>query len=248
MAFPKGKELVRIFLDGIKEYPEFQINNDSNPLMLTFNGQTFMLFFKCISYAGNPYPKNTTRAQLPCRDEFNSLQASDIFLFLGYDTENDLYVCWDPVKTRSRLNQKSYVSFFCRKSLQDSVVEGEIKDGRLTNGDAYVLFKRSDVSSFFEMIYLHFPHLKTAENIEDIEKIPVAATEPIEGYLDDVSSEPGIQLLVDEMLSRGENKLDIVSECMNNHGAYFYKMRFIDWAKIIDRYINLQNHDPRVEE
>lgn len=240
MAFPKSKELVRIFTDGISEYPEFQIKNDTNPLILVFNGQRFVLFFKCISYAGNPYPKNTTRAQLPYREEFNSLKPSDFFLFLGYDTDNDLYVCWDPIKTRSRLNQKSYVSFFCRKSLQDSVTEGEIKDGRLTNGDSYVLFKRSDISSFFEMIKLHFPRFKASAGSSVIEKLPIETTEPIEGYLDDVSSEPGIRLLVDEMLKLGKSKLDIVSECMNTHGEYFYRMRFIDWARIIDSYIN--NH------
>jgi hypothetical protein len=237
MAFPKGKELVNIFLDGIHDYPEFQVQSNSNPLRLSFNGQSFMVFFKCISYAGNPYPKNTTRAQLPFREEFNTLNKDELFLFLGYDTENDLYVCWDPTKTRARLNQKSYVSFFCRKSLQDSVVEGEIKNGRLTNGDEYVLFKRSDTSSFFEMIGLHFPNIKKSET-EVIETLPINATEPVEGFLDDISSDSGVQLLVDQLISQNRSKLDIVSECMNSYGSYFYRMRFIDWARVIDRYIN----------
>ena len=236
MAFPKGKELVNIFLDGIRNYPEFQVQSNSNPLRLSFNGQSFMVFFKCISYAGNPYPRNTTRAQLPRRDEFDSLRKDELFLFLGYDTENDLYVCWDPTKTRLRLNQKAYVSFFCRKSLQDSVVEGEIKNGRLTNGDEYVLFKRSDISSFFEMIELHFPTIKSYAGFEEIETLPIEATEPIEGYLDDIISDSGVQLLVDQLLAQNRPKLDIVSECMNTYGTYYYKMRFIDWARVIDRY------------
>ena len=238
MPFPKGKELVGLFLDGIKSYPEFQVLNNSNPLKLVFNGQSFVLYFKCISYAGNPYPQNTTRAQLPRRPEFDALNSSDIFLFLGYDMINDLYVCWDPIKTRSRLNQKAYVSFFCRQSLQDSVIAGEVKNGRLTNGDEYVLFKRCDVSSFFEMIELHFPQLVNAKQTVTIETLPVDATEPVEGFLDDIVEDAGVRLLVDQLLSQNRLKLDIVSECMNEYGPYYYRMRFIDWANVINKYIN----------
>ena len=197
-----------------------------------------MLFFKCISYAGNPYPMNTTRAQLPCHDDFNSISENEVFLFLGYDVDNDLYVCWDPIKTRSRLNQKSYVSFFCRKSLQDSVTEGEIKTGRLTNGDSYVLFKRTDVCSFFEMLELNFPGLRVKNvDIPDIEE-PVLATEPVEGFLDEIETDSSVQLMVDQLISEAKTKLAIVSECMNTFGAYYYKMRFIDWANVVEKYID----------
>lgn len=244
MPFPKGTELVKVFLEGIESYPEFQVQNNTNPLKLTFNGRSFMLFFKCISYAGNPYPKNTTRAQLPRRPEFDNLNSSDLFLFLGYDTVNDLYVCWDPVKTKARLNQKAYVSFFCRKSLQDSVVEGEIKNGRLTNGDEYVLFKRSDISSFFEMLELHFPQIGDTKTRAGIVSIPIKAIEPVEGFLDDIGEDSGVKLFVDQLYSNNKTKLFIVSECMNEYGSYYYRMRFIDWANIINKYItNLTVND-----
>ena len=237
MSFPRGKKLVQIFLEGLTQYPEFKVHGESNPLRIEFNGRAYMLFFKCISYAGNPYPLNTTRAQLPFREEFNTLEDSDIFLFLGYDIENDLYVCWDPIKTRSRLNQKAYVSFFCRKSLQDSVTEGEIKSGRLTNGDAYVLFKRSDVCSFFEMLELNFPGIQLKD--EDAQNVYclVSATEPVEGYLDDIKTDTSIQLMVDQLLAEGKSKLSIVSECMNTYGSYYFRMRFIDWAKVVQDYM-----------
>ena len=238
MSYPKGKELVRIFLDGIIQYPEFKILGESNPLRIEFNGRAFMLFFKCISYAGNPYPLNTTRAQLPYREEFNSLADNEVFLFLGYDTVNDLYVCWEPNKTRSRLNQKAYVSFFCRQSLQDSVTNGEIKSGRLTNGDAYVLFKRADISSFFEMLELNFPGIKLNETPLQISTIPLSATEPVEGFLDDMETDSSVQLTVDQLIAEGRSKLSIVSECMNTFGSYYYKMRFIDWAKVVEHYLD----------
>ena len=237
MEYPKGKQLVSIFLDAIKQYPEFTTQSVSNPLRLHFNGVAYVLFFKCISYAGNPYPKNTTRAQLPFREEFNHILPDEVFLFLGYDVDNDLYVCWDPNKTRTRLNQRSYVSFFCRQSLQDSVTEGEIQHGRLTNGDLYVLFKRSDVCSFFEMIGLHFPGIVGSSPKQDDIQPTNQTTEQIDGFLDDINSDVSLQLIVDQLLSEGLSKLEIVSTCMNKYGMYYHKMRFIDWAKVVDKYL-----------
>ncbi len=238
MSFPRGKKLVQYFLDGIIRYPEFKVLKESNPLILQFNGKKYMLFFKCISYAGNPYPENTTRAQLPYNESFNALTDDVVFLFLGYDVSNDLYVCWDPIKTRSRLNQKTYVSFFCRKSLQDNLEEGEIKTGRLSNGDAYVLFKRTDICSFFEMIELSFPGLLMKnDKVQDVgANRPV--TESIEGYLDDLRTDQSVQLLVDQLISEGKSKLTIVSECMNTFGSYYYNMRFADWANVVKYYLD----------
>jgi hypothetical protein len=237
MEYPKGKQLVSIFLDAIKPYPEFVAQGISNPLRLHFNGIAYVLFFKCVSYAGHPYPLNTTRAQLPYREEFNHILPNEVFLFLGYDVDNDLYVCWDPNKTRSRLNQKSYVSFFCRKSLQDSVTEGDIQHGRLTNGDLYVLFKRSDVCSFFEMIGLHFPGLTDNSTKQVVTPQVDQSTEQVEGFLDDINSDVSLQLIVDQLLSEGRSKLEIVSTCMNTYGAYYHNMRFIDWANVVDKYL-----------
>lgn len=243
MSFPKGKELVTIFLDGLRPYPEFRVLSESNPLRIEFDGRAFMIFLKCISYAGKPYPSNTTRAQLPFKEEFNSLKENELFLFLGYDVDNDLYVCWDPMKTRLRLNLRSYVSFFCRKSLQDSVLVGEIKTGRLTNGDTYVLFKRSDICSFFEMLELHFPNLRTHKEIKSL--IGETTTETIEGYLDEIETDSSVQLMVDQFIAEGGTKLAIVSSCMNEFGTYYNKMRFIDWAKVVENYLGhiLDSHD-----
>lgn len=238
MNFPKGAKLSQIFIDSISDYPEFLIENNGNPLSLKFNNQGYMVFFKCISYAGNPYPENTTRAQLPMRKEFDLLPPRYRFLFLGYDVENDLYVCWDPNKTRSRLNQKSYVSFFCRKNLQDSCTAGEIKEGRLTNGDKFVLFKRSDIPSFFEMIELHFPSLAEEEKVEMPKLSYQIEDQPQAGILEDVVQDKSIELLIDSLCAKGKTeKLRIVSECMNNYGSYYYNMKFIDWANIIQHYL-----------
>ena len=242
MGFPKGKELVRIFLEDVHKYPDFVITSESNPLRLLFNGRAFMLYFKCISYAGSPYPLNTTRAQLPYKEEFKSLEDSEVFLFLGYDVDNDLYICWDPVKTRSRLNQKSYVSFFCRKSLQDSVAEGEIKKGLLSNGDSYVLFKRPNIRSFFEMLDHNFSGLKLSPGQSKSSDEKIEATEPREIILDEIETDSSVQLMIDQLASQGQSKLPIIAACMNSFGSYYNKMTFIDWAKIVERYLDKLNH------
>lgn len=49
---------------------------------LEVKGKDFFLYIKSLTYAGNPYPKNTTRAQLPRRSEFNSIKESDAVFFI----------------------------------------------------------------------------------------------------------------------------------------------------------------------
>lgn len=235
MLYPNGPQLVNRFLESLSGYQEFEVVSKANPLKITFNGNTYVIYFKCVSYAGNPYPKNTTRAQLPKREEFNSILDTDIFFFFGYDVENDLYVCWDPIKTRSRLNQKSYVSFFSRQSLQDSVTPGEVKVAKLTNGDVYVLFKREDVCSFFEMYELHFSIRK--ESPTSMSLVNSAQSENL-AFLDDIGTDDSVKLFVDELLSTCKHsKLEIISACMNNFGAFYKDMRFIDWANLVSAYM-----------
>ena len=68
----------------------------------------------------------TTRAQLPKRDLFDEIKKSpNIFIFLGYDQENDVFVCWDFNVAKERLNVGKSVSFYSRISYQEEVEEGE---------------------------------------------------------------------------------------------------------------------------
>ena len=147
IKYPKSRELIDIFLSGVNEC--FTAIEKSEVLRFIFNDFKYVAYFKCVSYGGTPYPLNTTRAQLPQRDEFDKIKMDERFLFIGYDVDNDVFVCWDPIKAKSRLNKKSYVSFFCRKNIQDSVTIGNVIEARLTNGDVYVLFKKYDIPLFF---------------------------------------------------------------------------------------------------
>ncbi len=252
-VYPKGKELIDKFLDSIEQNVLFEMrtNDDGVVLHFAFNGQKYAVYFKCVSYAGNPYPQNTTRAQLPQRPEFDRVEGDERFLFLGYDVGNDLFVCWDPIKVRARLNKKSYVSFFCRQNVQDSVEEGRIVEAQLTNGDVYVLFKRCDTARFLEMIEVHFPQLENdapsvndpstdndsngpeGENISDAELI---------GILSDINNDPIVKTFVDQLIAQGKRPMQIMSECCNTFSSTYNGMLFKEWADAINKYISNRSH------
>ena len=231
--YPKSRELIEVFLSGLNE--SFSSIEKSEVLRFVFNDYKYVAYFKCVSYAGTPYPLNTTRAQLPQREEFDKIEIDERFLFIGYDVDNDVFVCWDPIKAKSRLNKKSYVSFFCRQNIQDSVTAGNIVEARLTNGDVYVLFKKCDIPRFFEMIEIHFPNLLKTESDKDESDEDVSNSE-IEGRLGDVNDDEMVKAFVDEMLVSQKSHLTIVSECSNAFGAAYPGMLFKEWNDIVKKY------------
>ena len=157
----KGTALYDKFLSGFAHYAGLNIISRNDILHISIDGHEYYIYLKCISHKGNPYPLNDQRAQLPQRPIFDKVKSSDIdFLFLGYDMDNDVFVCWDPLKVRQRLNVKSYVSFYSFKDLQSNVQLGRIDSAELSNGDKFVLFKRDDMLSFFNMIKVHFPSIE----------------------------------------------------------------------------------------
>ena len=56
--------------------------------------------------------------------------------------------------------------------------------------------------------------------------------------LDDIGTDDSVKLFVDELLSTCKHsKLEIISACMNNLGAFYKDMRFIDWANLVSAYM-----------
>lgn len=150
--YPKGEELAKSFLNKLKNYPNFEIISQSDVCHIRIDNNEYFLYFKCVTHEGKPYPLERQRAQLPKRESFEAIKKSIVpFLFIGYDVDNDVYICWEPSKVKPRLNKKTYVSFYSRLSIQRNVVEGEIKENILTNGDKFVLFKSADILSFFKI-------------------------------------------------------------------------------------------------
>lgn len=245
-VYPKGKELIEKFINTIGDYEGFEVLRKDSFCLFVFDGNYYYAFFKCISHEGNPHPLEHQRAQLPKRNDFDEIKESAIpFLFLGYDMDNDVFVCWEPRKIKPRLNKKSYVSFYSRLSAQQSVIEGKVKEEILTNGDKFVLFKRTDLIPFLQMIDTHFPELAPNEETahllkeEPLQKTVISNGTYFQGRLADVREDDSVQLLLDNY-PEGTPSLAIVGECMNQFGEHYNKMQFSDWGKIVRAYLKIK--------
>lgn len=240
VVYPKGNRLAQILIDGFADSSKPEIISFGNPMQLKFEGITYNIYAKCVSWKGNPYPLNDTRAQLPSKPEFEKLKMSnDRFLFLGYDPVCDVVVCWNPVQVKSRLNRSSYVSFYSKKDLQEQAADGRMVSAQLSNGDKFVIFKRMEMASFLSMIEVHFPEFKQIAPLESVDaKTPQKKSEKIElvGIIASVKDDAEIMHLVDS-LRPTYSTLRIVAECFNTFGNRYSNMRFQNWANIITSYL-----------
>lgn len=93
--YPKGEKLARLLLDVLAKEPGYKEYSEGMPYYhIKFDEQEYYLYFKCITHEGNPYPLEHRRAQLPQKDEFDKIKYDNVpFLFLGYDVDNDVFVC-----------------------------------------------------------------------------------------------------------------------------------------------------------
>lgn len=236
--YPKGEELAKSFLNKLKNYPNFEIISQSDVCHIRIDNNEYFLYFKCVTHEGKPYPFERQRAQLPKRESFEAIKKSIVpFLFIGYDVDNDVYICWEPSKVKPRLNKKTYVSFYSRLSIQRNVVEGEIKENILTNGDKFVLFKSADILSFFQNIDDYFLELKKDEKIGLVAEpfLDDRGSKKIDGKILDINEDESLKLLIDSM--KDESRLKIMSVCMNEFGEYYTKMSLSDWHKVIREYL-----------
>ena len=236
--YPKEEELAKSFLNKLKNYPNFEIISQSDVCHIRIDNNEYFLYFKCVTHEGKPYPLERQRAQLPKRESFEAIKKSIVpFLFIGYDVDNDVYICWEPSKVKPRLNKKTYVSFYSRLSIQRNVVEGEIKENILTNGDKFVLFKSADILSFFQNIDDYFLELKKDEKIGLVAEpfLDDRGSKKIDGKILDINEDESLKLLIDSM--KEESRLRIMSVCMNEFGDYYTKMSSSDWHKVIREYL-----------
>ncbi len=244
------KILIEKLLSGIHSCAIQKIQVKENPVQLNHQGTIYNIYLRNVSHAGKSYPENSTRAQLPKHPAFDRIKASaERFLFIGYANDSDTFVCWDPVKAKSRLNNKDYVSFFSRKSIQDSAEEGEIKKATLSNGDVFVAFKRTDFEAFLNIIEQFYPGLQPvlcSNEAEDEEpkaaelptvKINQPKGEDVIGIISKIENDPSIQILVDSMYADGQSAISISAKVMKHHSADYPNMQFKDWGKVIRKYL-----------
>ncbi len=197
-----GLNILHYFVEKIKIYSDVQIlkTPNNNLLHLSIDGQEIWMFFKCLTYEGNPHPLDNYRAQLPKRIYFEEVKKSKgLFFFVGYDDINDVFVTWDPIKTKSRLNTKTNVSLFSRLSSQQKVVRGNIDVKILTNGDLYVLFKAEDIIFFLRKYQEYFP-----ETIG-------SSTTVTNSNIEIITSNQALKYWLDEAIKANYSVLDIMT-------------------------------------
>jgi hypothetical protein len=56
-------------------------------------------------------------------------------------------------KVKERLNAKSNVSLYSRSSLQEDVKDDEFRCGYLSTGEKIIVFKRENLTNFFDIVF-----------------------------------------------------------------------------------------------
>ena len=170
-----GEKLLELFTHEMMKNEKFTFISGIQPFKINFDTRKYFIYIKNISSAYFKNRPDVNRAQLPMREEFNFIKKSDIpFIFLGYDEENDIYVCWDYFIAKHRLNSKDNVSFYSRQSWQNQVTENEFLRKQLTNGDEIVLFKRKQIVNFFKQINSFFTEIGTSGKDASLSEVPAS--------------------------------------------------------------------------
>lgn len=101
-----------LILKVLNQYSGFHYIDGLQPFSIIFDEKKYYIYIKNLSSAYFKDRPDTTRAQLPIRDEFEQIKLSDIpFIFLGYDSNNDVLVCWNFHVVKNRLNEKKKCFF-----------------------------------------------------------------------------------------------------------------------------------------
>ena len=235
--YPRGNTIVQEkLLPVLLKYKEVKIFNDTSPLKIKFGNHYYYLYVKCISGGGaEQYTDNQTRAQLDSNDAFDEIKKSDDrFLFLGYDLDNDVFVCWDPIVIKDRLNKKGNVAIWSRRSFQENATQGEIRKYQIPRNPALVTFRRIDILSFLEMIEIHFPDLIDEKKPESEEQISEERDD--NGVLDSVENDITIKLFIDEKIAQNTPTTMIVNKVMGEFYSKYSYMKYGDWSRAIRQY------------
>lgn len=221
--------LLQLMLDVLGKTSRFTYIDGTQPFLMTFDGQKYYVYVKNLSSAYFKDRPDTTRAQLPIKDEFDEIKNSPIpFIFLGYDQVNDVLVCWNYHVAKERLNEKKSVSFYSRQFFQDEVYSGELMRKTLKNGDEPILFKRKDLVIFFSQINSYFPKKKILQ---------------IKTLLDNVTNqelEPVIELPVTRNIT-GSKILNIIeTDLIKQLKPIIESNHTFEAMKIAERYYNGQ--------
>jgi len=229
------KSILKDIFTAIMKATNFFEYEEGSPFMCTYNGRDFFVYLKNITPGYFNNRPDVTRVQLPYRPHYTRILDSDVsFVILGYDKVNEIFVNWSPLIIKKRLNSKSNVSLYSRYSLQDEVLDGEIKEVHNINGDKMVLFKKNMLPVFFntiDSIYIN--------EAQDTSLFP--ADLPTEARSVVLSSIDNEQLLsqINPFLTSGQ-VLKAIEICRRHYHPYYPAMGFKDWFALVNKLFDAQ--------
>jgi len=216
-----AKDLKLKFLETLCVLKEFSYE-EGNPFLIKIGEKKYFIFLKNLSPAYFKNSPDITRIQLPYSDRFVKILKEDIpFIILGYDVDTDAMATWNPIKVKERLNAKRNVSLYSRSSIQVSVKDNVFTSGYLSNGEKIIVFKRENLSKFFEVFFELFKEkneLKVAENKQN----------SILTKIEDIQ----ILQIIKPLLKKNKI-LQAVEETSRYYEKKQYKMAFCDWHKLV---------------
>ena len=219
--------LLLLIKEVMEKSTDFLYIKGVQPFLISFKNKEYYIYVKNLSSAYFKDRPDTTRAQLPIKEEFERIENSPTpFIFLGYDHTNDVLVCWNFHIVKERLNEKKSVSFYSRQFFQDEVSSGTFLRKRLKNGDEPILFKRKDLIDFFNRVETFFP-TENVSNIEDGKSIIS------EGKLLEITDEDVIAQL--KPLIKTKHTLKALRVLSDIYEKRFPNMKLKDWQNLIKK-------------
>ena len=224
-----AKDLKIKFIETLNELDEFSYE-EGNPFLIKIGTDKYFVFLKNLSPA---YFKNSpavTRVQLPYSEHFSKIFKADIpFIILGYDVDTDTVVAWNPTKVKERLNAKSNVSLYSRSSLQENVNDDEFRFGYLSNGERIIVFKRENLTNFFDVVFDLFKENAVPKTTEP--KQPATLTE--------ITDKELLQII--KPLLKKNKVLQAVEETSKYYENKHKNMTFRDWHKLVSELYRKMN-------
>lgn len=209
------------FLETLNELDEFSYE-EGNPFLIKIGTDKYFIFLKNLSPAYFKNSPDVTRVQLPYSDHFSKIFKADIpFIILGYDVDTDTVVALNPTKVKERLNTKSNVSLYSRSSLQENVKDDEFRFGYLSNGEKIIVFKRENLTNFFDDVFDLFEENAVSKTTEPIQ----SAT------LTEITDKELLQII--KPLLKKNKVLQAVEETSKFYKMKHKNMTFRDWHKLV---------------
>lgn len=224
-----AKDLKIKFIETLNELDEFSYE-EGNPFLTKIGKDKYFVFLKNLSPAYFKNSPDVTRVQLPYSEHFSKIFKADIpFIILGYDVDTDTVVAWNPTKVKERLNAKSNVSLYSRSSLQENVKDDEFRFGYLSNGERIIVFKRENLTNFFDVVFDLFKKNAVPKTTES--KQAATLTEIIDKEL----------LQIIKPLLTKNKVLQAVEETSKYYENKHKNMTFRDWHKLVSELYKKMN-------